>query len=106
MTREEALAELGQMINMRSVAKDPASYIHQLGFIDICLAEADWQLRRTDADRQKWARLDAIREVLLWERCTACGKDYREPHLCREHQLCGLCHPPPPQARRSGELGL
>lgn len=94
MTREEALAELGQMINMRSVAKDPASYIHQLGFIDICLEEADWQVRRAPgADRQKWERLEAIREVLLWERCTNCGKDYRYPHLCREHYLCGLCHP-------------
>lgn len=30
----------------------------------------------------------------VWERCTGpCGREYRFPHLCREHLLCGLCHP-------------
>ena len=29
-----------------------------------------------------------------WERCVECGREYAYPHLCREHGLCGLCHPP------------
>lgn len=27
-----------------------------------------------------------------WERCASCAREYRYPHLCREHMLCGLCH--------------
>jgi hypothetical protein len=31
----------------------------------------------------------------FWERCEgSCGQEYAYPHLCREHMLCGLCHPP------------
>jgi hypothetical protein len=31
----------------------------------------------------------------IWERCEGgCGREYRFPHLCRTHRLCGLCHPP------------
>lgn len=30
----------------------------------------------------------------VWERCEGCGREYRFPHLCRRHHLCGLCHPP------------
>jgi hypothetical protein len=30
------------------------------------------------------------------ETCTGCGRVYAWPHLCREHRLCGLCHPPIP----------
>lgn len=29
----------------------------------------------------------------VWERCVGCGREYRYPHLCRTHGLCGLCHP-------------
>jgi hypothetical protein len=29
-----------------------------------------------------------------WEACKRCGKEYAYPHLCREHMLCGVCHPP------------
>jgi len=29
----------------------------------------------------------------VWERCEGCGHEYRYPHLCRAHHLCGLCHP-------------
>lgn len=96
MTREQALADLGLMINMQSVAKDPAHFTNQVGFIDICLEEADRRLHTAEgtADRAAWRQLDTIRDVLLWETCTSCGKDYRYPHLCREHLLCGLCHPP------------
>lgn len=32
--------------------------------------------------------------TVIWEKCRQCGKEYRYPHLCREHMLCGLCHPP------------
>ena len=33
-----------------------------------------------------------------WERCTGpCGREYAYPHLCREHMLCGLCHPSAPE---------
>lgn len=88
MTREEALAELGQMINMRQKLPDNP------GLIDAGLEEADRQLRAAGADRQNWAHLDAIRDLLLWERCTSCGREYRHPHLCRTHMLCGPCHPP------------
>jgi hypothetical protein len=28
----------------------------------------------------------------IWERCTGCGQEFAFPHLCREHQLCGICH--------------
>lgn len=88
MTREEALAELGQMINMRQNLDDHP------GLIETCLQEADRQLRRSPgADREKWQRLREITEVLLWERCANCRREYRYPHLCREHMLCGLCHP-------------
>lgn len=27
-----------------------------------------------------------------WETCTGCGNEYRYPHLCRAHMLCGICH--------------
>lgn len=89
MTREEALAELGQMINMRSKLQDHPDVI------PIHLDEADRQLRRSPgADREKWQRLREISDVLLWETCADCGREYRYPHLCREHMLCGTCHPP------------
>jgi hypothetical protein len=89
LTREQALTELGQMINLRQKLDDHP------GLIETCLEEADRQLRRAPgAERQKWERLETIRDLLLWERCTGCNRDYRHPHLCREHRLCGLCHPP------------
>lgn len=89
MTREQALAELGQMINMQSKLQDHP------GLNEINLEEADRQLRSAPgAERSRWERLHIIREVLTWERCAGCEKDYRFPHLCREHLLCGLCHPP------------
>ena len=30
----------------------------------------------------------------IWEKCAACGDQFAYPHLCREHMLCGICHPP------------
>lgn len=36
---------------------------------------------------------DTVRDA-WWERCEGCGREYRYPHLCRKHRLCGLCHPP------------
>jgi hypothetical protein len=30
----------------------------------------------------------------VWEICAECGREFLYPHLCREHSLCGLCHPP------------
>ncbi|HEX7173506.1 MAG TPA: hypothetical protein VF365_12980 [Candidatus Limnocylindria bacterium] len=88
MSREQALAELGQMINMRQKLPDLPN------LIDACLEEADRQLRGVTSKRTAFARLQLLREVLLWERCTECKQQYRYPHLCREHMLCGLCHPP------------
>jgi hypothetical protein len=39
--------------------------------------------------------LRTLRAEPVWERCTGpCGREYAYPHLCREHMLCGLCHPP------------
>lgn len=29
----------------------------------------------------------------IWETCAGCGRQYAFPHLCREHLLCGVCHP-------------
>lgn len=29
----------------------------------------------------------------VWERCSQCRREYLYPHLCREHLLCGRCHP-------------
>lgn len=49
-----------------------------------------------------------IEPDVVWERCEGCGYEYRYPHLCRTHMLCGLCHPPicvgcrPPPIGRSG----
>jgi len=75
------------MINMRQKLQDHPA------LIEIWLEEADRQLLRTPgADRQKWQRLETIRDFLNWERCTSCRREYRHPHLCREHMLCGLCH--------------
>lgn len=31
---------------------------------------------------------------VMWEKCEGCGREYQYPHLCRQHHLCGLCHPP------------
>lgn len=28
----------------------------------------------------------------IYERCVKCKVEYRWPHLCRKHGLCGLCH--------------
>jgi hypothetical protein len=31
----------------------------------------------------------------VWEKCQGpCNGEYEYPHLCREHLLCGYCHPP------------
>lgn len=30
--------------------------------------------------------------VPRWETCQGCERQYRFPHLCREHLLCGSCH--------------
>lgn len=30
----------------------------------------------------------------IWEECEQCHQEFRFPHLCRTHRLCGLCHPP------------
>lgn len=32
----------------------------------------------------------------VWERCTGCGREFAYPYLCREHMLCGFCHPEVP----------
>ena len=29
----------------------------------------------------------------IWDRCAKCGRQYAFPYLCREHMLCGACHP-------------
>lgn len=36
--------------------------------------------------------IDVTVEVL--EECTSCGGLFKYPHLCREHMVCGMCHPP------------
>jgi len=88
MTRDQALAELGRMINMRQKLDDHPD------LIDVCLEEADRQLRGVTSKRTAFARLQFLREFLIWERCSGCEQQYRYPHMCREHMLCGLCHPP------------
>jgi hypothetical protein len=39
-----------------------------------------------------------------WEACEACGYLYRYPHLCRQHRLCGLYHPPMPNDRSEAAM--
>lgn len=29
-----------------------------------------------------------------FEACAGCSVEYRKPHLCQDHKLCGFCHPP------------
>ena len=32
-----------------------------------------------------------------WETCIKCGDEFRYGHICREHGICGVCHPPAPR---------
>lgn len=44
----------------------------------------------------------------VWEACVSCRREYRYPHCCREHMLCGFCHDdvvePAPVSRETDEL--
>lgn len=50
-------------------------------------------------DGEQWQEPEVV-----WERCEGCGHEYRYPHLCRTHRLCGLCHPPIEPVRGKGRL--
>lgn len=45
------------------------------------------------ADAEGFSYTPVVDHTGVYERCVQCRREYRYPHVCREHHLCGLCHP-------------